>query len=550
MRLVSFLLRESRGVVVLSVLAGVVGGLSGVGLIALIQAELSRETASARALGAAFAGLCLVMALTRTVAQASMVRLAQGSVSKLSLHLCRAILAVPLRQFEALDPAAVLAVLTEDIVLVANALIGIPLFCINAPIVVACLAFVGWLSAPVLACGLAVAVPGLVGYQLLGAKGVRQLRLARAGQDELMSQFRSMIAGFRELKLHRGRRDAFLDDSLETTTATIRDRNVAAATLFAMAGSWGLLAFFGFIGILLFVLPALHEISRPALAGAVLVVLYIMSPLEVILTWIPILSRARVSLLKIESLGLSLQAVDEKEPAAAPAGPPSFRSSLELRDVTYTYHHKNDCGLSEFTLGPIDLMLRPEELVFLVGGNGSGKTTLVKLLAGLYTPERGTIRLDGRPVLPEGLDAYRQLFSVVFTDGYLFMTLQGLDPLGLDDRAHDVLARLELDDLVRVEGGAFSTTDLSQGQRKRLALLTALLEDRPICVLDEWASNQDAHFKKIFYLELMPEWRARGKTLLVITHDEDYLHLADRVVRLDSGRMFDGEYHVVQDQRV
>jgi putative pyoverdin transport system ATP-binding/permease protein len=130
------------------------------------------------------------------------------------------------------------------------------------------------------------------------------------------------------------------------------------------------------------------------------------------------------------------------------------------------------------------------------------------------------------------------------------MTLQGLDPLGLDDRAHDVLARLELDDLVRVEGGAFSTTDLSQGQRKRLALLTALLEDRPICVLDEWASNQDAHFKKIFYLELMPEWRARGKTLLVITHDEDYLHLADRVVRLDSGRMFDGEYHVVQDQRV
>ena len=550
MKLVSYLLRESRGAVVLSVLAGAVGGLSGVGLIALIYAELGRETASARALGAAFAGLCLVMALTRAVAQASMVRLAQGSVSKLSLHLCRAMLAVPLRRFEALDPAAVLAVLTEDIVIVADALVGIPLFCINAPIVVACLAFVGWLSAPVLACGLAVAVPGLAGYQLLGAEGVRQLRLARAGQDELMSHFRSMIAGFRELKLHRGRRDAFLSDSLETTTAIIRDRNVAAATLFATAGSWSLLAFFGFIGILLFVLPALHEIGRPALAGAVLVVLYIMSPLEVILTWSPILGRARVSLLKIESLGLSLRAVDEGGPGAAPAVLPSFRSALELRDVTYTYHHKDDRGRGEFTLGPIDLMLRPEELVFLMGGNGSGKTTLVKLLAGLYTPEGGTIRLDGRPVLPEGLDAYRQLFSVVFTDGHLFEALQGLDPVGLDDRARDVLARLELDDLVRVEGGAFSTTDLSQGQRKRLALLTALLEDRPICVLDEWASNQDAHFKKIFYLELLPEWRARGKTLLVITHDEVYLHLADRVVRLDSGRMFDGEYHVVQDQRV
>jgi putative ATP-binding cassette transporter len=524
----------------LSVLAGLIGGLSGVGLIALIHAELSRDPTSTRTLGLAFAGLCVLMALTRAVAQAAMVRLAQGGVSRLSLNLGRALLDLPLRRFEALDQAAVLAVLTEDIGIVAGALVGIPMLCINVPIVVACFAFVGWLSAPLFAWGLAIALPSIVGFELFATRGVRQFKRARARQDQLMDHFRSMIDGFRELKLHRGRRVAFLDDSLSATTAAVREGNVAAATWFAAAGSWSLLAFFGFIGVLLFILPAMQEIHRPALAGAVLVVLYIMTPLEVILTWIPILGRARVSLLKIEALGLSLQA-EEEQPSAAPTVPPSFRSALELHRVTYTYHHKNDHGRSEFTLGPIDLTLRPEEIVFLVGGNGSGKTTLVKLLAGLYVPETGTIRLDGRAVAPENRETYRAHFSVVFTDGHLFPTLQGLAQTGLDERARALLVRLELEDLVQIEGGAFSTTDLSQGQRKRLALLTALLEDRPIVILDEWASNQDAHFKKTFYLELLPEWRARGKSLLVITHDEDYLHVADRVIRLKSGRAIEAQ---------
>ncbi len=538
MKFLSFLITQSRGMVALSVLAGIAGGLSGVGLIALIQAELSRETASARTLGLAFAGLCVVMALTRALSHTTMVRLAQGAVSKLSVHLCRALLDVPLTRFEALDRAAVLAVLAEDVEIVAGSLASIPMLCINATIVVSCFAFVGWLSPPLFASGLAIAVVGFVGYEVFGTRGLHQLRRARAGQDELMGHFQSMIDGFRELKSHRGRRDAFLVDSLEATTTAVRDRNVSAATWFGAAGSWSLLAFFGFIGVLLYVLPSLQPIPRPALAGSVLVVLYIMTPLEVILTWIPILGRARVSLRKIEALGLSLQAADEK-PSGASTGTLPFRSALELHDVTYTYHHKNDLGRGEFTLGPIDLTLRPEEIVFLVGGNGSGKTTLVKLLAGLYTPEAGSVRLDGRAITAENRETYRQLFSVVFTDGYLFPTLQGLDPAGLDDRARALITRLELDDLVQVEGGSFSTTDLSQGQRKRLALLTAILEDRPIMILDEWASNQDAHFKKVFYLELLPEWRAQGKSILVITHDEDDRHVADRVISLEAGCFFD-----------
>jgi putative pyoverdin transport system ATP-binding/permease protein len=547
MNLLFFLLRASKGVVALSILAGVVSGVSGVGLIALINTALGDDALSHRELAWGFLALCLVAALTRVLTQTAMVRLAQGSVANLCTHLCRKILAISLRQFEQLDPSGLVAVLTEDIVIVANALVGIPLICINLPIVLVCLAYVGWLSLPVLISGLLFAAPGIFGDKALIAAGVRQLTRARAEQDTLVGHFRALIDGFRELKIHRPRREAFLTVALRSSAETVRDRSIGGLTWFAVANGWGQFAFFGFIGFLLFVLPEFHHLRRQTLSGAVLVVLYIMSPLDVILTWIPILGRARVSLLKIEALGLSLQGRDTERPPAAASGTRAFRSSLELSGVTYAYQDGD--GRQGFHLGPIDLSLRPEETVFLVGGNGSGKTTLIKLIAGLYAPVAGTVRLDGRPVAPEDLDDFRQLFSVVFADGHLFQTLLGLESADLDEQASDGLARLELDGLVRVEAGAFSTTELSQGQRKRLALLTALLEGRPIVVLDEWASHQDPQFKRVFYLEILPELKARGKTLVVISHDEDYFHVADRIVRLDAGQLqpLDGSYNVLRD---
>ena len=97
----------------------------------------------------------------------------------------------------------------------------------------------------------------------------------------------------------------------------------------------------------------------------------------------------------------------------------------------------------------------------------------------------------------------------------------------------------KLDNRVAIlQGGIFSTTTrLSRGQQKRLALLVALLEDRPFYVFDEWAADQDPHFKNIFYSELLPELKAAGKAVLVITHDERYFPLADRLLHLEDGKL-------------
>jgi len=556
MNLLSFLLRASRSIIALSLAAGLVSGLSGVGLIALIHRELGRSPgeASPTRLALAFGALCLVACFARVVSQASMVRVGQETIFKLCLHICRKILSVPLRRFEELDSSALVAVLTEDVLTVANGIAGIPLLGINLPILLACLVYVGWLSPPVLVCGILFTVPAIAVNTFLMSRAVRQLMKARAEQDALVGHFRSMIDGFRELKLHEGRREAFVREGLEASTSRARDLNTNGLTYYALSASWGQLAYFGFIGFILFVLPSLYEISRQALAGATLVVLFLMAPLDVILAWVPILGRAGVSLRRIQALDPAVENLGPfEEPAHSPSqpeAPPAFESSLELSGVRYAYNR--DDQPSAFALGPIDLTLRPQEIVFLVGGNGSGKTTLVKLLAGLYDCDEnaGEIKLDGRVITASDLDSYRSLFTAVFADGHLFKNVLGLglDPVDLDTKASAELARLELDGMVQVNQGTFSTTDLSQGQRKRLALIAALLEDRPICILDEWASHQDPQFKKTFYLEILPEWRARGKTLVVISHDEDYFHTADRVIRLDSGRILDHETNLASSQ--
>jgi putative ATP-binding cassette transporter len=234
---------------------------------------------------------------------------------------------------------------------------------------------------------------------------------------------------------------------------------------------------------------------------------------------------------RVESLGFSLEAESESPSPGAQSAP---WHRLELVGVTHGYLRDGGEG---FVLGPIDAVFRPGETVFLVGGNGSGKTTLAKLLIGLYTPEVGAIHFAGRQVTDENRDWYREHFAVVFSDFFLFQHLFGFAAGAIDNEARRYLALLQLERQVRIEGGVLSTIELSQGQRKRLALLSAYLEDRPIYLFDEWAADQDPQFKEVFYRELLPGLKRRGKTVFVITHDDHYFHLADRIIKLDCGKI-------------
>ncbi|MHC5714156.1 MAG: cyclic peptide export ABC transporter, partial [Nostoc sp.] len=408
-----------------------------------------------------------------------------------------------------------------------------PFIFINLAIVLGCVAYITWLSWLVLLMVCAISVVAIGSCQWLLNRGRKLLALAREDEDHLFKHFRTITEGVKELKLNYRRREDFLEEKLQSTATEFRHHNVNGLTLFAITTSWGQLVFFFALGFVLFVLPNLLAINSETLSGYILTFTYLVLPMDNIISKLPLLSKASIALQKIDSLGLSLASRTEISTV-----PPPIKSdwhSLKFQSVTHTYDTvKED---NSFIFGPIDLTLYPQELVFVVGGNGSGKSTLAKLITGLYIPDDGEIWFDNELISEQNREWYRQHFSVIFSDFYLFEELLGLKNYHLDAQATKYLQQLQLDHKVKVENGQLSTTALSQGQRKRLALLTAYLEDRPIYLFDEWAADQDPVFKEIFYTQLLPELRSRGKTVLVISHDDRYFHLADRIIKLDYGQI-------------
>jgi len=296
-----------------------------------------------------------------------------------------------------------------------------------------------------------------------------------------------------------------------------------------------------FIGSLLFIFPQFWEMSPKAVTAFTLIILYVRPPIVALIDTLPAFRRAKVSFEAIDEIGLELVATKTNDPypnrgkiLSNIKHMPPFKK-LVFAGVTHAFYRERE--ESHFTLGPIDLEVCAGELVFIIGGNGSGKTTLAKLLVGLYQPEEGHILLNDRSVeSADECEIYRQHFSAIFPDFYIFEEIMGLESEGLDERAAELLKLLHLDHKVTIEKGRISTRDLSSGQRKRLALLTTYLENRPVYLFDEWAADQDPEFKEVFYRQLLPDLRARGKTAFVISHDDRYFDAADKILKLQDGQ--------------
>lgn len=556
MEMIPFLLRRSRWVLISSMLAGLAAGSGGVGLIAVINSALDRKQSSIPDLGWLFAALCALLLLARVTSAILLMRLGQNVILDLRIELSRAVLSAPLARLQKLGPARILTCLTQDISTLAEAFQWLPMLSVNATIVAGCLFYLGQLSGMFLTVVVTTIFIGISGFRLIKRRALRNLEMAREYDDAIQGHIRSLTQGIKELQLNRSRRDAFVTECLQAASTRYRHHYSVGMRIYIFATNWGNGLFYAVIGILLFALPVLQEhtarvagylgishskfmleqeMTPQVLRGYCLTILYMMSPLAILVDGLPIIGRARIALQKILTLG------QESKVPETPSSeyPSSFRNPpvLRMEGVTHRFYREGDERY--FTLGPLDLTLYPGELVFLIGGNGSGKTTLALLLVGLYSPESGEIRLGGRRIDDRARESYRQQFSAVFADFYLFDSLLGFQNQELDAEARAYLSHLQLDHKVRIEDGALSTLNLSQGQRKRLALLVAYLEDRPFYVFDEWAADQDPVFKKIFYTKILPSLKARGKTVVVITHDDGYFHVADRCLKLEEGKLLE-----------
>jgi putative ATP-binding cassette transporter len=537
MMLLKELLHDARWRIFLAVLCSALSAASSIGLIGYINRSLEQGLDDLSQALALFAGLLLLLFVSGTLAQWLLVQIGHRLVYQLRLRLVGKVLGTALERIERLGSSRIFNALTKDVTTVATAFKQLPISLYNGLLLLVGLAYMAWLSLPFFALTLVVIAFGVLLDVLLGRKVKRLMQQVRQQDDRLTEQFEATINGRCELALSRERRQMLYNQRLEPIAQASLQASVRADTLWAINLNWTSLLVFVLIGTLFFLGQGLGLLSQEVVVGYVLAIMFLRTPISMILDAVPAVIRGHVALQAIDDLALGETVHFTMPPKAAEP----FRE-LRLSNVQYRYPGQSD--EFAFHLGPIDLHVRRGELIFIVGGNGSGKSTLAKLLTGLYQPSEGTVALNGVTLDVSNSEWHREHFAAIFADFYLFADVLGengqLD--GLEERVDHYLQRLGLAHKVQFVDGRLSTTALSQGQRKRLALLLLMMEGREVLLLDEWAADQDPVFRHVFYHELLPELQAAGKTVIAITHDDRYFDVADRIYRLDYGQLVDYDH--------
>jgi len=528
----------------LSAVTGIGAGAATVALLGTINQVLNRQGGLSGGLLLTFIGLCAAALFGRMVSDVSTNFVGQRVVALVRKSLAQKILSAPIDALERYRTHRLMPVLSQDVDMVSDVAFALAATLIACVTALGCLAYLAYLSLPLFGVLVVALAIGAMVQAMAQIRGVNGFWKAREHEDQLHKAYRAISEGAKELRMHRARRQRMFGGQIERIVDNIRAVNGRAINTFVMATAFGSGLFFLLIALILG--WASFRPTEPAvLSGFVLVLLFLKGPMDQIAGALPAVGRARVAFRRIADLSARFATPEPHLHVGRTGSELKFEHEIALRGVRYAFDAPE--GGEAFALGPIDLRLCRGEMVFVVGDNGSGKTTLVKLLLGLYAPHEGHVAIDGAAVDAERRDDYRQLFTTVFSDFYLFEDLAAGEGEAhgeasmqvLPQRALPYLERLEIAHKVSLKDGAFTTTDLSTGQRKRLALVHAYLEGRPVLVFDEWAADQDPTFRHLFYTELLPELRAKGHLLVVISHDDRYFHLADRVITMRAGRIAD-----------
>ena len=539
MNLLSYLYRQSGRLFLLAAVAGILSGLSGAALVAVIGRGINAGAEALAGLAALFFSLALLHLITKSGSEIILLRLAQAAICDLRIRLSRKLLATPQVRLQEVGKSGLLVILTKDIDTFTHSFVTLPVAFGNLIIIVTCFAYMAWLSWSLFLLLVFCLVLGVGLFYLVERRPLKLMGKVRDQMDRLYEHFRDLIEGSRELQLNRQRGRRFVDEVLAGEAMTFRKTVIGSMMGYSFAVNLGTILFFVVIGIMLFLAPYWMDTTRPLLATVTLTLLYLMRPISELVISLPILRNASIAFGRIRQLDQELGTPDGAVPglpapvtsAAAPLAGGAWQ--LTLQDIRHHYPGSDEDR--QFVLGPLDLTINAGEILYIVGGNGSGKTTLAMLILGLYQPDEGRILLDGREITADNIDTYRQNFSAVFADFHLFEQVLDADGGTLDARVQHYLEVLGMAHKVRVVDGRYTTLNLSTGQRKRLALVSAYLEDRPIYLFDEWAADQDPVFKRVFYTELLPELKSRGKAVIVITHDDAYFSCADRILKLEDG---------------
>lgn len=429
-----------------------------------------------------------------------------------------------------------------DVSVLTQASLNLIVFFTSAVTTIACLVYMGFLSLPLFLLTLGVSAAGIIVYQVSTIKNNAQFAKTREYENRFTFYFNSILNGFKEIKINRDNGDRILTDKIQPIANLSYKNNTSAFVGFLNNQTIGQVLFNVLIASILLVFSIRLSIKPVTTINFLFILLYLLAAIEAIMVLLPGLMQARVSVNRLVNLRKDI-VVDHSGADRTPVPRSEFKN-IKLEGIQYKYADSN--SEAGFVIGPINLEIKKNDVVFIYGGNGSGKTTLVLSLLSLLEPHSGHISFNGQPVNAENIYKYKSLYSVVFNDFYLFDEFYSIKQLDVQ-KANDLIRLFEMEDKVSIVDNHFSTIDLSTGQRKRLALITAILEQKPVIVMDEWAADQDPHFRRKFYREIIPQLKKEGFTIIAITHDDAYYRYADKLYKMEYGQLIDESETLVHE---
>ncbi len=526
------LLKEAKSSMILAMFASAISAAAGIAIIAGINHVVENGLPALSLAVGVYAGLLVLLLASSIWSQVLLVNIGYTMVFKLRKNLVNRILNTSIEHQEQLGSTDIYNVLTKDVTSVSNATRQLPIAIYNSLLVIAGLVYLFWLSPTLFAFVCVVVALGVWTDSLLTNKLQKMLTKVRSLEDTLFHHYQAVVEGKNELALNKKRRQVLFNEQFLPTAQASKKEASNAEMLWAINLNWTTLLVFCLIGVIFFLGLTSDQISRETVIGYTLAIMFLRTPLSMILDSIPAVVRGNVALKAISRLSLN---EDQTEHRFEEQEIVEF-NSLSLVDTKYQYPDQN--GEAGFVLGEVNFEIKRGELVFLVGGNGSGKSTLAKILTGLYLPTSGQVLLNNEKITLDNADQLRSCYSAIFPSFFLFSDVVDSQGSNIDDdKVTYYLEKLAINNKVSVNQGQLSTTSLSQGQRKRLALVLLYMENRQVLLLDEWAADQDPSFREVFYREILPELQKAGKTIIAISHDDHYFDVADRIYKLDCGQL-------------
>lgn len=465
---------------------------------------------------------CICSIIVKSISQLMAAYIASKASMEHRLSLYHRINALPYARLESIGQARIINLINIDVSTVTDAATRLPLLWVAGVTILGTLGYLIYIDIRIFGFVFGCLIFGIFTYQLPMAIGSKYYSRARELHDRIQSGCKGLIFGAKELKLNEKKKLSFFNEELKEPEMSLLRNDLKGMAVVTLVGNYGEMIALLVIGVVVFHLPYIFYINKSDQFSIAMALLYLTGPVGTILSNMSAFQNAKISLNKLINFYGELSE-ESKEGSLKIA--PNW-SSISLENVSFKYEGGG------FSINSISAEFKKGEVTFIVGGNGSGKSTLAKLLSLHYHPSSGEIFFGNQILCNKNLEDAREQISSIYTDFYLFPKIyENYDQTEIDE----YLRYLDLTDKVKIVNGVFSTTNLSDGQRKRLALLTLLIEDRPIYIFDEWAADQDPQFKKMFYYSVLPSLRDKEKVIIVISHDDRYFDSADKLITMEHG---------------